>query len=246
MTMKFPRVSTGVIGLDDKIKGGFVKGSINFLTGKTGTGKTAYCSSFLYAGAMNGERGLYVTTEEREEDIINDIKAMFDWDIDGLQNKGLLKFMSLRPELPLKTVSGAEVAKIVKLYMYDLVSKIVSAVKKFKAQRLVVDSISLVEAFIRDEYLKKIALMQFVDRLKELNITVILTGTIPEGVEALSSSGLIEYLTDSVMKLDFVPIAEEFKRTFNVRKMRRTDHSVLIHPFEITNEGIKIIEIREE
>jgi KaiC/GvpD/RAD55 family RecA-like ATPase len=79
-----------------------------------------------------------------------------------------------------------------------------------------------------------------------LNITAVLTGSVPEGSEVLSSSGIIEFLTDSVMKLDFVPIAEEFKRTLNVRKMRRTDHSVLIHPFEITKNGVRVIEIKED
>ncbi len=246
MALKIERVNTGVIGFDNKIEGGLFKGSINFLTGKTGTGKTSFCSSFLYAGAKKGERGLYITTEEREEDIKNDIKAMFDWDIDGLEEKGLLKFVSLRPELPMKTVSGEEVAKVVKLYMYDLISKIEDAVKNHKAERVVVDSVSLVEIFIKDDYLRKIALMQFVDRLKELGVTAILTGAIPEGVKSLSSSGLIEFLTDSVILLDFVPIAEQFKRTVTIRKMRRTDHSVLIHPFDITDKGIKIIEIKEE
>ena len=216
MALQVERVGSGVIGLDDKMEGGFVKGSVNFITGRTGTGKTAFCSSFLITGAYKGERGLYITTEEREEDIRNDIKAMFDWDIDGLEQKGLIKFLSLRPELPLKTVSGEAVAKVVKLYMYDLISKVEEAVKKFKAHRIVVDSVSLVEVFIRDEYLRKIALMQFVDRLKELGVTSVLTGTIPEGVEVLSSSGLVEFLTDSVVKLDFVPIAEEFKRTLTI------------------------------
>jgi len=246
MALKSDRISTGVINFDDKIEGGFVKGSVNFLTGKTGTGKTAFCSSFLYEGAKNGEKCLYITTEEREEDIKNDIKSMFDWDIDTLEKKGLIKFISLRPELPIKSVTGEEVAKVVKLYMYDLISKIEDAVKNHNAERLVVDSVSIVEIFIKDDYLKKIALMQFIDRLKDLNITAILTGAIPEGQVALSTSGIVEFLTDSVIVLDFVPIAEQFKRTTTIRKMRRTDHSVLIHPFDITKNGIKIIEIKEE
>jgi circadian clock protein KaiC len=87
--------------------------------------------------------------------------------------------------------------------------------------------------------------MQMIDRLKNLGITSILTGTIPEGSETLSTSGIIEFLTDSIIKLDFVPVAEEFKRTLTVRKMRRTDHSVLIHPFEITKLGVRVIEIIE-
>ncbi len=246
MVLKVERISTGVLGLDDKIQGGFYKGSVNFITGRTGTGKTAFASSFIVAGAVKGERGLYITTEEREKDIKDDIKSMFDWDIDALEKRNLVTFISMRPQLPMKTVTGEQVAKVVKLYMYDLVSKVEEAVKKYKAQRVVVDSISLVEVFIKDDYLRKIALMQFVDRLKDLEVTALLTGTIQEGVEALSSSGLIEFITDSVIKLDFVPIAEEFKRTLTIRKMRRTDHSVMIHPFEITNRGIKIIELKED
>lgn len=246
MTVKFERVNTGVIGLDEKIEGGFVKGSVNYLTGKTGTGKTTFCCSFLYAGAIKGENGLYITTEQREEEIKNDIVSMFDWDISALEKKGTLKFLSLIPEVPLMVPTDEDVAKFVRLFMLDLSSKVVDAVKKYKAKRVVIDSVSLIETFIKDDYLKKIALMQFINKMKDLKITTLLTGVIPEASEQLSSSGLLEFLTDSVMRLDFVPIAEEFKRTFNVRKMRRTDHSVLIHPFEITKDGIKIIEIKEE
>lgn len=239
------RIKTGVIGLDEKIQGGLIKGSVNFVAGKTGTGKTAFCASYLYAGVITGEKGLYITTEEREVDIKADIKSMFDWDFGQFEKSNLLKFLSIKPDIPSKMITGEDVSKIVKLYMYELARKIEGTIKEFKAQRVVVDSVSLVELFIKDEYLRKIALMQLIDRLKELNITSILTGAIPEGQEVLSTTGIIEFLTDSVIKLDFVPVAEEFKRTLTVRKMRRTDHSILIHPFEITKEGVKIIEITE-
>jgi circadian clock protein KaiC len=239
------RIKSGVIGLDDKIQGGLIKGSVNFITGKTGTGKTAFCASYLYAGVIAGEKGLYVTTEEREEDIKADIKSMFEWDFEEFERNKMIKFLSIKPEIPTKMITGEDVSKIVKLYMYELASQIEKAIKSFKAKRLVVDSVSLVELFIKDEYLRKIALMQLIDRLKELGITSLLTGAIPEGQEVLSTTGIIEFLTDSVIKLDFVPVAEEFKRTLTVRKMRRTDHSILIHPFEITKEGVKIIEITE-
>jgi len=243
--MNSERIKTGVVGLDNKIEGGFIRGSINFVTGTTGTGKTAFCASFLYAGAMAGEKGLYITTEEREEDIKADIKSMFNWDFGEFERHGLMRFLSIKPDIPAKMITGEDVSKVIKLYMYELTSRIEKEAKKFKVKRLVVDSVSLVELFIKDEYLRKIALMQLIDRLKEMEITAILTGAIPEGQEALSTSGIIEFLTDSVVKLDFVPVAEEFKRTLTVRKMRRTNHSILIHPFEITKDGVKIIEITE-
>jgi KaiC/GvpD/RAD55 family RecA-like ATPase len=244
---KLERLSTGVRGLDGKMEGGFFKGSITLVAGKTGTGKTAFCASFLYAGALKGEPGVYVTTEEREEDIKGDIRAMFGWDMDTLEKKGLLKFLSIKPvvpSLPRKLYPREEeIGSIVKMYIFDLSKRIESAVKKLKAKRFALDSISIIEMFVKDEYMRRVAMLQLTNKLKELGVTSILVGTVPEASEALSISGIIEFIVDGVIKLDLVPVAEEFKRTLTIRKMRRTKHSILIHPFEFTKTGLKIIEI---
>jgi KaiC/GvpD/RAD55 family RecA-like ATPase/intein/homing endonuclease len=211
------------------------------------THNTAFAASFLYEGAMKGEPGVYVTTEEREEDIKGDIKSVFGWDLEGLEKKKLLTFLSIKPVIPVapgRVLSvEEEIGSIIKLYIVDLTKKIENAVKAIKAQRVVIDSISIIEMFIKDEYMRRVALMQLITNLKDLGVTSLITGTIPEGSEALSLSGIIEFVVDGVIKLDFVPVAEEFKRTLTIRKMRRTDHSIYIHPFEITKEGLKIIEI---
>jgi circadian clock protein KaiC len=82
--MNSERVSTGIAGLDSKMKGGFVRGSANLVAGKAGTGKTGFSASFLYKGALEGEPGVYVTTEESEADIKADIKSVFGWDLEKL------------------------------------------------------------------------------------------------------------------------------------------------------------------
>lgn len=238
------RIFTGVHGLDEKMQGGFVRDSINLITGKTGTGKTAFCASFLYAGAQKNEPGVYVTTEESEADIKEDIKSMFNWDIDELEKKGLIKFLVLEPVIPVEFNREEEMSRILKIYVYDLYSKIEEIVKKTKAQRLVIDSSTIIEMFIQDEYLRRVALMKFIGDLKKLGVTTIVTGTVPEGTDLLSISGIIEFFVDSVIKLEFLPIAEEFKRTLTIRKMRRTDHSIYIHPFEMTKSGLKVLEIK--
>ena len=66
-----------------------------------------------------------------------------------------------------------------------------------------------------------------------------------EGSEKLSGSGIIEFLVDGVIKLDFVPVTEEFQRTLVIRKMRRTNHSTMVHPFQITTSGIKVLKPEE-
>jgi len=238
------RIFTGIEGLDEKMQGGFVKGSINLITGKTGTGKTAFCASFLYAGAEQNEPGVYVTTEEPEADIKEDVKSMFNWDIEDMEKKGLIKFLVLEPVIPVELNREEEMSRILKIYVYDLYSKIEEIVKRTKAQRLVIDSSTIIELFIQDDYLRRVALMKFINDLKKLGVTTIVTGTVPEGTDLLSISGIIEFFVDSVIKLEFLPIAEEFKRTLTIRKMRRTDHSIYIHPFEMTKEGLKVLEIK--
>jgi KaiC/GvpD/RAD55 family RecA-like ATPase len=238
------RLNSGVEGLDEKMQGGFVEGSVNLVTGKTGTGKTAFCASFLYAGSKKNEIGVYVTTEEPESDIKADIKSMFNWDIEDLEKKNLIKFLVLEPVIPVNFDKDEEMGRILKIYVYDLYSRIEEIVKKNNAKRLVIDSSTIIEMFIRDDYLRRVALMKLINDLKKLSITTIVTGTVPEGTDMLSISGIIEFFVDSVVKLEFMPVAEEFKRTLTIRKMRRTDHSIFIHPFEITKDGLRVIEIK--
>ena len=237
------RVGTGIEGLDSKMQGGFFKGSSNLITGKTGTGKTIFAISFLYSGALGGEPGLYVTTEQRDKDVKGDIQSMFGWDIKGLEDKKKIKFISIKPALPTRGLTQEDMVRLVKSYVYGISDRIVDGMKEIGAKRVVLDSVSFIEMFIKDEYLARAALMQLVETLKEYGATSVLTGTIPETSEALSGGGIVEYIVDTVIKMEFVPVAEEFKRTLTIRKMRRTDHSTLIHPFEITKKGMRVIEI---
>ena len=238
------RIPTGVFGLDQKMQGGFFKGSINLITGKTGTGKSAFCSSYLYEGASNGEKGLYITTEQRPDDIKGDIRSMFGWDFDSLEKKGLVKFLSIKPIFPSKALDSDQMNKLIKLYIYDIIDSMEKGIKSIGAKRVVIDSISIIEMFIKDPYLSRTVLIHMVEKLKDLGVTGMLTGTVAETSEGLSGGGIIEYVVDSVVKLDFVPVAEEFQRTLTIRKMRRTEHSVFIHPFAITKDGLKVIEIK--
>lgn len=235
------RLSTGVINLDEKMEGGFSEGSVNLITGKTGTAKTALCASFLYQGAEENQPGVYVTTEEREKDIVGDIKEMFNWDLKRLEEMDLLKIISLKPIFPTERVENLN--RLARSYISDFLSKLEEAIKEMDAKRVVVDSVSLIEMFVQDEYIARVALSSLVEKLKESGVTSLLVGTVPETSEGLTGGGIIEYLVDGIVKLEFTPIAEEYNRTLTIRKMRRTNHSTEIHPFKITKYGLKLIEV---
>ena len=56
-------------GLDDILCGGLATGRVFLLEGSPGTGKTTTAIQFLLTGADAGERGLYVTLSETEEEL---------------------------------------------------------------------------------------------------------------------------------------------------------------------------------
>ena len=84
------RVSTGIAGLDSQLIGGFIKGRSYVVLGDAGTGKTTACLQFLLSGLKQGEKGLYITVDERPAEIIESA-ASLGWDFESYtQDKSLV------------------------------------------------------------------------------------------------------------------------------------------------------------
>ena len=58
------RVKTGIVELDEMLRGGFMPGDAVMLSGSAGTGKTTLALQYLVNGVKLGEPGIYVTFEE--------------------------------------------------------------------------------------------------------------------------------------------------------------------------------------
>ena len=63
------RAKTGVDGLDDILSGGLSRRHVFLLEGSPGTGKTTIALQFLREGATLGEKCLYITLSETEEEL---------------------------------------------------------------------------------------------------------------------------------------------------------------------------------
>ena len=64
-----PRASTGIVGLDDVLRGGLLANRVYLVEGAPGAGKTTLALQFLLEGRHLGEAGLYVTLSESEEEL---------------------------------------------------------------------------------------------------------------------------------------------------------------------------------
>ena len=91
------RVSTGIAGLDDILGGGLPANRVYLIEGEPGTGKTTLALQFLLAGRECGERGLYVTLSESEEEL-RVSAASHGWSLDGLDLFQLVSDTVLDPE----------------------------------------------------------------------------------------------------------------------------------------------------
>ncbi|MBW2084362.1 MAG: circadian clock protein KaiC, partial [Deltaproteobacteria bacterium] len=93
------RVSTGIAGLDEMLKGqGWYRGSTVLISGTAGTGKTTIAASFADGCCRRQERVLYFSFEESREQIIRNMRSV-GLDLAQWVERGLLRFHNTRSTL---------------------------------------------------------------------------------------------------------------------------------------------------
>src|SRR5215211_7674504 len=132
-----PKARTGVPGLDDILLGGLATGRLFLLEGSPGTGKTTMALSFLCEGAKLGERGLYVTFSETEQELRAGAQS-HGWDLDDK-----IDICEVAPpESLLDSDQHQSLLYSSDLELGETTKLIFDAVERSKAQRVVVDSLS--------------------------------------------------------------------------------------------------------
>ncbi len=222
------RVKTGIPGLDEMLRGGFLPQTANLVEGAPGTGKTTLGMQFIYHGITAcDEPGLILTFEEFPQQYYNDA-ANFGWDFRRLEREGKLRVMMTSPE-----VSRADLEQVG--------GRLERLVRRMGAKRVLVDSLSHFERLSEDPAEMRAIVYGFINGLKREGLTAVLTrenaALIGENDAADDSLG---FLVDSYILLRYVEIESAIHKALLVLKMRGSDHDKGIRRFEITERGLEV------
>ncbi len=124
-------------------------------------------------------------------------------------------------------------------YVKRDIHKLISDVK---AQRVVVDPISLYESLFSNPEEKRTYIFQLCSIIKDTGATALYVTETRDEKEATSREGMIEYAMDGIISLRYVEPSDFSSVILAIRiiKMRNTAHSREIKPYRITDKGIVV------
>jgi circadian clock protein KaiC len=131
------KAATGVLGLDEILVGGLQRGRVYLIEGSPGTGKTTIAIQFLLSGAAAGERGLYITLSETEDEL-RESAASHGWRFD--EPNGVYELVP--PESLLDEDQQQSLLYSSDLELGETTKRIFEAIEKHRPDRIVIDSLS--------------------------------------------------------------------------------------------------------
>jgi len=221
------RIQFGINGLDEMFGGGLIKNSICSLIGTYGTGKTTFALQFIFEGLRNGEKAIYFSLEERE-DRIYDLMEERRFRVEKYRDESLF-VIKLDPNDFNLSINS------IKKDLPDLI-------KQIGASRVVIDPVSLFEGLFDDPSERRREMFNFIELLRDLDATFLLTSETSTTDLYSSKYGLIEYLSDTVVVLRYIRPKDltEVHTSIEVVKMRRSNHSREIKPYEILQDRVNV------
>lgn len=225
------RVTTGIEGLDEILSGGLPEHKAYLLAGEPGTGKSTFCMQFLMAGAERGEKGVYITIDEKPAHLIEDAESL-GWEIQPHVDAGRISLFDVSSHF-----TKVRLGKDKTLNVNNVISELTRMVKSTGATRLVIDPVAPLISDSNDlsevqEYIRSL-IFSLEDNLK---CTTLLTSPVAIGSNQLSRYGVEEFAVSGIILLRLVKLERNWARTIFVRKMRSTPTALNEYTFEIVSK----------
>ena len=231
MARKSDIASTGIEGLDDVLNGGLMRNRAFLLEGEPGTGKTTIAIQFLLEGRRAGERGLYITLSETEEELRTSAQS-HGWSLDNIDIHELLPPESLLDENQQQSL----------LYSSDLelgetTRRIFDAFEISNPDRVVLDSLSEIRLLAQSSLRYRRQILALKHFFSKHHVTVLMLDDLTTDV----NDKTMHSLAHGVVQLEeLAPDYGADRRRLKVAKYRGRQVRGGFHDFVIETGGVRV------
>lgn len=231
MNKKNDKAALGVDGLDDITVGGLSRGRLFLLEGSPGTGKTTIATQFLMAGAAEGERALYITLSETEDELRAGA-ASHGWPLEGIDIFELVPPESLLDEQQQQSL----------LYSSDLelgetTRRIFESFERVKPERVVLDSLSEIRLLAQSSLRYRRQILALKHYFARSGATVLML----DDLSSEANDRTMHSVAHGVIRLE--ELSPEYgaeRRRLRVIKYRGQRYRGGYHDFVIDTGGVKV------
>lgn len=224
--------STGIAGLDNILRGGLARDRVYLMEGTPGTGKTTAALQFLLAGAEAGEKGLYITLSETEEELRSTAES-HDWDLPGLVDI----FELIPPDDLLNEQQQQSLLYSSDLELGETTRMIFKAIEDAQPSRVVIDSLSEIRLLAGGSLRYRRQILALKHYFARHNATVLMLDDMTADV----ADKTVHSVAHAVIRLEeLAPVYGAERRRLRVIKYRGQAFRGGFHDFLIRRGGIEV------
>ncbi|NNM75576.1 AAA family ATPase [Sphingomonas sp. ID1715] len=231
MQVSARQAATGIAGLDDVLNGGLERGRVFLIEGSPGAGKTTVALQYLLAGAADGERCLYITLSETEDEL----RATADshhWSLDGIE-----LFELVPPESLLDEEQQQSLLYSSDLELGETTKRIFEAFEGVKPDRVVLDSLSEIRLLAQSSLRYRRQILALKHYFANREATVIMLDDLTSDV----NDKTVHSVAHGVVRLE--ELSPEYggeRRRLRVIKYRGRRFRGGYHDFAIHTGGVRV------
>jgi circadian clock protein KaiC len=219
-------LSSGIEELDGLLGGGITTGTITFLSGPTGAGKTTTGLQFINEAAKRDGRSVLYSFEEGRRTIL-DRAAAIDIPVRDMIDEGLLVIEEIAPD---------------ELTIDEFTHRIRTEVEEHSAEIVMIDGVTGYErAFGHVGGDRTNHLVNIGRYLRNMNVTGLVTNEVHQITgEFRATEQRVSHLADSIVILRHVEYRGELRKVIGVLKMRTSRFEKGLRTLDITEDGFVV------